>query len=82
MADGMSEEEAITSLENHGFFGEGEATEDLDAGIVSESLQTLLDLVDKDVTAWRPMPGDKVGGILRDISESSPGEFGDRKSVV
>ena len=72
MTDGMSEQEAITSLEDHGLLCEGDA----DIQLASESLQKLFDLVDRDVIAWRPMVGDKVGGTLRDISESSEGEFG------
>jgi hypothetical protein len=72
MTTGMSEEEAIQSLESHGLLGDN-ATE---YGGASESLTKLLDLVDKDVIAWRPEAGDVVAGTLRDISESSEGDFG------
>jgi hypothetical protein len=39
-------------------------------------LNDLIDLVNKDVEAWRPEPGDVVAGTLRDVSESSEGEYG------
>lgn len=42
----------------------------------SESLAKLLEMVDKDVIAWRPEAGDVVAGTLRDISDSSENEFG------
>ena len=42
----------------------------------SESLSKLLEMVDKDVIAWRPEEGDLVAGTLRDISDSSENEFG------
>jgi hypothetical protein len=41
-----------------------------------EALQALYTQVDRDVLGWRPEPGDKVGGILRDIEDSEEGEFG------
>jgi len=42
----------------------------------SEGLSKLLDMVDKDVIAWRPEAGDVVAGTLRDVSDSSENEFG------
>lgn len=64
----MSEEEAMQSLQS-AFGGE-------DVTASSESLAKLLDMVDKDVIAWRPEVGDVVAGTLRDISDSSENEFG------
>jgi hypothetical protein len=71
----MSEEEAVQSLEEHGLLGDNAAGIDWKRG-ASESLQKLLDLVEKDVIAWRPEAGDVVAGTLRDVSESSEGDFG------
>lgn len=71
MTTGMSEEEAVQSLNEH-LLGDNST----EYGNAPESLQKLLDLVQKDVVAWRPEPQDYVGGILRDISESSEGDFG------
>ena len=72
MTTGMTEEEAFNTLEEHGLIG-GDSTEWTNA---SESLQKLLDLVEKDVIAWRPEAGDIVAGTLRDVSESNEGDFG------
>lgn len=58
-------------------FGEIQAAfgaEDVTAS--TESLSKLLEMVDKDVIAWRPEAGDMVAGTLRDISDSSENEFG------
>lgn len=49
---------------------------DLDESQATESLQTLLNRVERQAVGWRPSPGDKVGGILRDIEDSESGEFG------
>lgn len=68
----MSEEEAVQSLEQHGLLGDA----DMEYGTAPESLRKLLDLVQKDVVAWRPEPGDVVAGTLRDVSESMEGDFG------
>jgi hypothetical protein len=68
----MSEEEAIEALQET----LGGTIDAAEYGDAPESLQKLLDLVQKDVIAWRPDPGDYVAGTLRDVSESSEGDFG------
>jgi hypothetical protein len=73
MATGMSEEEAMKSLESHGLINEND---DLEYTEITDSLAKLLDLVEKDVIAWRPEPGDVVAGTLYDITDSSEGDFG------
>lgn len=64
MTTGMSEEQAVQSIGEK--FGSSEPTD----------LDKLIELVQKDVIAWRPEPGDYVAGTLRDVSESSEGDFG------
>lgn len=64
----MQEEEAIQSIQES-FPGTVEMPTDTD-------IQKLFDLVDREIIAWRPEPGDKVGGTLRDITESNEGDFG------
>lgn len=64
----MEESEALQAVQE-GFFGD----EDMS---LEEDIQDLFGLVDKDITAWRPSPGDRVGGILRDITDSNEGDFG------
>lgn len=49
---------------------------DVDKERASEELLGLLAQVEKDVTAWRPEPGDSVYGTFRDVDESSEGDFG------
>jgi hypothetical protein len=61
---GMSEQQAVDSV------GMTFGTQEPD------DLQKLIELVQKDVIAWRPDPGDYVAGTLRDVSESSEGDFG------
>lgn len=68
MSTGMSEADAFESVQA-AFGGE-------DVSASSESLSKLLDMVDKDVIAWRPEAGDVVAGTLRDVSDSSENEFG------
>jgi hypothetical protein len=50
--------------------------QDLEYGTASDSLKKLFDNVIKDVHSWRPEPGDVIGGMLIDISDSTEGEFG------
>lgn len=64
----MEESEALQAVQE-GFFGDEDMSLETD-------IQDLFDLVEKDITAWRPDPGDKVGGILRDITDSNEGDFG------
>lgn len=75
LTTGMSEKDAFDSVTDtfKGATLEDNATEYANA---DEGLQKLLDLVDKDVIAWRPEAGDVVAGTLRDVSESSEGDFG------
>jgi hypothetical protein len=64
----MTETEAVQSVEQT--FG-------LDDTLgAPDSLAKLIDLVQRDVIAWRPGAGDIVAGVLVDISESSEGDFG------
>ena len=42
----------------------------------SDELLALLTQVERDTKSWRPEPGDSVYGTLRDIDESSEGDFG------
>jgi hypothetical protein len=72
----MSEEETIGALENRGLFGDNIKDGVDEYANASEGLQKLLELVQKDVIAWRPEAGDVVAGVLRDVSESSEGDFG------
>jgi hypothetical protein len=65
----MDEETAVQSINDA--FGNT-----VDLGNASGELERLLNQVEKEVVAWRPNPGDKVGGILRDISDSSEGDYG------
>jgi hypothetical protein len=76
MTTGMSEEEAVQSLQEHGLFGSNIADGTDEYANADEGMQKLLELVQKDVIAWRPEAGDVVGGVLRDVSESSEGDFG------
>src|SRR5271170_3113327 len=64
MTTGMTEDEAVRSL-GEKFSGDG-----------PDSLAKLVELVQKDVVAWRPESGDYVAGTLRDVSESNEGDFG------
>lgn len=64
----MNEEEAVEAIQGS-FPGSEEMPTDTD-------IQKLFDLVDREIIAWRPSPGDKVGGTLRDITESNEGDFG------
>jgi hypothetical protein len=64
----MSEEEAVESVQNAFGFKDSFGT--------PESIAKLIDLVKKEVVAWRPEAGDFVAGTLRDLSESAEGEFG------
>lgn len=41
-----------------------------------DETEDLLDIVEKDVEGWRPEPGDKLAGIVTDITEGSS-EYGD-----
>jgi hypothetical protein len=68
MSEETQEKDAFDTLQA-AFGGE-------DVTASSESLSKLLDMVDKDVIAWRPEVGDVVAGTLRDISDSSENEFG------
>jgi hypothetical protein len=65
----MDEETAVQSIEDA--FGAP-----VDMGNPSGELERLIEQVEKEVVAWRPNPGDKVFGILRDITDSSEGDFG------
>ena len=49
---------------------------DIDKEQASESILNLITQVERDVTAWRPEPGDSVYGVFRDIDDSSEGDFG------
>lgn len=49
---------------------------DIDKEQASEGMLNLLSQVERDVTAWRPEPGESVYGTFRDIDDSSEGEFG------
>lgn len=48
----------------------------------SESLQRLFTQAERDVVGWRPEPGDKIGGVLRDIEDSEAGEYGSYPILV
>jgi hypothetical protein len=67
----MSEADAETAIEQT-FLG----TDDLDYSNAPEELRGMLDQVDQEIHAWIPNPGDKVFGVVSDISESSEGDFG------
>lgn len=69
---GMSEQEAMDALGERGMLGPNSD----EYATADDDLLKLLELVDKDVIAWRPEPGDYVAGTLRDISESSEGDYG------
>lgn len=56
--------------------------EDLDYQNATEGMRNLLDQVERDVTGWRPEPGDKVWGIVRDITDSDEGDFGTHPILV
>lgn len=71
----MSETEATEAVQD-AFGNVDVAFTGEDSESASESLQKLLEMVDKDVIAWRPEAGDMVAGTLRDISDSSENEFG------
>ena len=64
----MNEDETVQAIQDT-FPGTEEMPVDPD-------LQKLFDLVEREIIAWRPDPGSKVGGTLRDITESNEGEFG------
>ena len=48
----------------------------LDEDYSSETMRSLFTQLDRDVVGWRPEPGDRIGGTLKDIEDSEQGEFG------
>lgn len=56
--------------------------QELDREQASPELLGLLSQVERDVTAWRPEPGDSVYGTLRDIEDSSEGDFGSYPIII
>jgi hypothetical protein len=72
MPEGMTEDEAVQSLAQAGLLDDQTS----DYGMADEDMRKLFDLVERDVIAWRPQPGDKVGGYLRDLTDSEEGEYG------
>lgn len=49
---------------------------DLDYAQATDSMKELLTQVDLDVEGWRPQPGDKIFGTVKDITDSDEGDFG------
>ena len=71
MSDGMSESEAVSSLQGHGFLPTS-----------SESLKRLQSLVERETTAWQPNDGDVIVGTLRDVTDSAEGDYGSYPIVL
>lgn len=56
--------------------------EDLDYANATEGMRDLLGQVELDVVGWRPEPGAKVFGTVKDIADSEEGEFGSYPIIV
>lgn len=48
---------------------------------IDDAFSRLLDLVDRDVVGWRPNPGDRIFGVVADITEGNS-EYGTYPLIV